>query len=176
MTAINEIHRALGIPDSYANDSGIPTYAEPADLVSIGADIFGRPQQLNQKAADQWQAMQLAASKDDINLLVVSAFRSIVYQATLIIKKLENGQSIEDILRVNTAPGHSEHHTGSALDLATLNCKPLCDAFEETHAFKWLTQHAHEFGFVMTYPKQNAWGIDYEPWHWCYQDNGNVSA
>ena len=25
---------------------------------------------------------------------------------------------------------------------------------------------AGDFGFSMTYPRDNPWGISYEPWHW----------
>ncbi|WP_338924995.1 D-alanyl-D-alanine carboxypeptidase family protein (plasmid) [Pseudomonas silesiensis] len=39
-------------------------------------------------------------------------------------------------------------------------------AFEETDAFAWLTKHAGSFGFEMSYPKGNARGFNYEPWHW----------
>ena len=47
-------------------------------------------------------------------LLIVSGFRSIEYQASLIRKKLNAGQSVSEILQVNAAPGFSEHHTGRA--------------------------------------------------------------
>ena len=164
---LNKIHSELGIPISYSDESGIPFYAEPFDLVSIGLDIFERPQNLTRKAAEKWNSMQLAASEDDVRLYVVSAFRSVGYQTTLIKKKLQKGKSIEEILRTNAAPGHSEHHSGRALDLTTLNCKPLSEEFERTDAFHWLSENAYKYNFLMSYPRQNEWGIDYEPWHWC---------
>ena len=39
-------------------------------------------------------------------------------------------------------------------------------SFEDTDAFRWLTSRAVEFGFSMTYPRDNPWSIAYEPWHW----------
>ncbi len=165
---LTRIHRELGIPRAYADDTGIPTYVEPDNLVSIGVDIFGRPQELAQEAADEWEYMQIAAAGDNVSLYVVSAFRSFDYQASLIREKLRKGQSIDDVLRVNTAPGHSEHHSGRALDLTTLDCEPLCQEFKGTAAFQWLAENAAKYSFTMSYPKENRWGIDYEPWHWCY--------
>jgi D-alanyl-D-alanine carboxypeptidase len=88
------------------------------------------------------------------------------YQADLIRKKIAAGQQIADILEVNTAPGFSEHHTGRAVDIATPGSRPLTEDFENTEAFQWLTTEAARFGFSMTYPRENPWGISYEPWHW----------
>ena len=73
---------------------------------------------------------------------------------------------ITDILEVNTAPGYSEHHTGRAVDIATPGSRPLTEDFESTDAFRWLQAEATGFGFAMTYPRDNPWGIIYEPWHW----------
>ncbi len=165
---LQKIHKDLGITSSYSYDTGIPVYEEPDELVAIGPDIFGRPQKLVPKAAEKWKSMELAASKDHVSLLVVSAYRSVSYQASLIRTKLERGQSIDEILKINAAPGHSEHHSGKALDFTTLDCKPLCEKFDGTGAFHWLTENAQKYGFTMSYPKENKWGISYEPWHWCY--------
>ena len=91
------------------------------------------------------------------------------YQKELIEKKLAQGQSIENILKVSAAPGYSEHHTGRALDLNSPGCDVLEECFEDTRAFAWLSLEAAEFGFGMSYGKANAHGIAYEPWHWCFQ-------
>ena len=165
---LNKMHRELGIPSSYISDKAAPIYLEPDDLVSIGFDIFERPQYLSRQTAEQWSAMHLAADSDNVELLVVSAFRSIDYQASIIRRKLEKGQSIDSILRTNAAPGHSEHHSGRALDLTAWNCKPVCEEFEHTEAFHWLTEHASRFGFILSYPRGNEHGMIYEPWHWCH--------
>jgi D-alanyl-D-alanine carboxypeptidase len=100
----------------------------------------------------------------------VSGFRSIDYQAALIRKKIEAGQRIENILAVNAAPGFSEHHSGMAVDIATPGSRPLTEEFEATDAFRWLQEAAAGFGFSMTYPRENPWGIAYEPWHWSIKD------
>jgi D-alanyl-D-alanine carboxypeptidase len=96
----------------------------------------------------------------------VSGFRSFDYQAELIRKKLASAQLIDDILKVNAAPGYSQHHTGEAVDIATPGSRPLTEEFEDSAAFGWLTEHGGEFGFSMTYPRGNPWGFVYEPWHW----------
>ncbi len=163
---LRELHRELGIPVSYGLDTGLPIFVEPDELVEVGPNLVGRMQRLTPVAAQQWQAMVDAADTVGIQLLIVSGFRGVGYQAGLIRKKIEAGQAITDILRVNTAPGHSEHHTGQAVDIATPGSRPLTEDFEDSDAFRWLESRAIEFGFSMTYPRDNPWGIAFEPWHW----------
>lgn len=156
----------LGIAPDYGTQPVLPRYAEATELEDIGVNIMGQPQQLAPATASAWRAMAAAAADDAVTLLPVSGFRSIEYQALLIRRKLEAGQCIADILKVNVAPGYSQHHTGNAIDIATPGYKPLLEEFEESPAFEWLQAHAGDFGFVMSYPRDNAEGVIYEPWHW----------
>lgn len=145
-----------------------PLHHTAVQLEDVGKDCFDRPAKLHPKAKQAWLNMQQAALKDDIDLQLVSAYRSLKYQADLLQNKIDIGQSIEEILTVNAAPGHSEHHTGCAIDINTPDFQPLETEFEKSPAYTWLTQHAHEYSFQLSYPKDNPHGIDYEPWHWCY--------
>jgi zinc D-Ala-D-Ala carboxypeptidase len=163
---LRELLQELGIADDYGRDPELPVFEEAADLVEVGPNLVGRMQRLAPQAAARWQAMVAAAAADGIQLLIVSGFRSVEYQATLIRNKIEAGQAIDRILTVNTAPGYSEHHTGRAVDIASPGCRPLTEEFENTAAFGWLQAHAARHGFSMTYPRDNPWGISYEPWHW----------
>jgi len=160
------ILRELGIAASYGTDRKMPLFREAEELVSIGLDIYGREQKLALGAAVSWHALQTAAARDGVSLLLVSAFRSLDYQKQIIQRKLAAGESLEQILRVQAAPGYSEHHTGRAVDLTVAGCPPLSEEFERTPAFAWLVAHAGNFGFALTYPRGNRHGIIYEPWHW----------
>ena len=161
-----KFHRDLGIPADYAILRKLPHYPEARDLVEVGPNLVGRMQRLTPEAAGCWQRMVAAAAGDGLRLLIVSGFRSFDYQAELIRKKLAAGQTIEEILRVNAAPGFSQHHTGAAVDVASPGSRPLTEEFEHSEAFRWLNEHAGRFGFSMTYPRDNRWGFVYEPWHW----------
>ena len=163
---LRELHKELGIDGDYGRATGLQLFAEADDLVEVGPNLVGHMQRLTPGAADRWDAMVKAAAEQGILLLIVSGFRGFEYQAALIRKKIAAGQQIQDILEVNTAPGYSEHHTGNAVDIATPGSRPLTEDFENTQAFQWLTENAGQFGFSMTYPKDNPWGITYEPWHW----------
>ena len=169
---IDEHLRELGINPAYAADRGLPLCVEPPEVVLIGLDIFGRARHLEPQAARQWAAMREAATLDGIELLVVSAFRSVDYQRAMFDRKLAQGLTLDEILHVNAAPGYSEHHTGRAVDIATRGCPPLTEAFDTTEAFAWLSGNAARFGFEMTYPRNNRHGIVYEPWHWAMRGVG----
>lgn len=111
--------------------------------------------------------MQAAAKRDGVGLLAVSGFRSVRRQYEIVKKKLEAGQLLGDILKVNAAPGFSQHHTGFALDLTDDSAdEPLTEKFELVPAFLWLSKYAHRFGFSLQYPRDNRYGFVYEPWHW----------
>ena len=62
-------------------------------------------------------------------------------------------------------PGSSEHNLGYAMDIVCVD-----EWFEDTEEFKWLTEHAAEYGFIMRYTKdkQDITKVIYEPWHWRY--------
>lgn len=163
---LNEIHRALGIPGNYEKEYRVWMQQEAQALVSAGNDVFGREQFLIESVKKRWAVMRKTAQRDFVELSLVSCFRSVDYQQELIQKKLDDGQVIENILKVSAAPGHSEHHTGRAIDIGTSGCDHLSEDFDETVAFQWLEQNGEKFGFTMSYPKGNQSGVGYEPWHW----------
>ena len=75
-------------------------------------------------------------------------------------------------------PGYSEHATGLAADLNTPEHTSLDEGFENTAAFRWLCQHAVEYGFILRYPKEAeaVTEITYEPWHWRYVGPENAAC
>ena len=113
--------------------------------------------------------MKAAAQADGVAIRIVSAFRSIERQTEIVRGKLERGLSLDAILEVSAPPGYSEHHTGRAVDITTDGASALEIEFERTEAFRWLCSRAGEFGFSLSYPRDNPHGYAYEPWHWCHR-------
>jgi D-alanyl-D-alanine carboxypeptidase len=167
--ALQERLHALGLDaEAYAERTGLVLVAEPAALAFAGRDRYRRPLWLTCSAARGWWAMRAAAARDGVALEAISGYRSHDYQLGIFERKRARGQRVEEILKVNAAPGYSEHHGGRALDIGTPGEPPAEASFEHTAAFAWLTRHAGDFGFVMSYPRDNPHGIVYEPWHWCF--------
>jgi len=162
--------KEFGIPISFVTERRQTIQGECDDLVSIGLDMFGREQRMGRRAASQWLSMVAAAGREGVVLAAISAFRSFDYQRGIIERKLAEGLKIEEILRASALPGYSEHHTGRAIDIGTPGSPPLEEEFEQKPAFAWLTRRGRDFGFSMTYPRENPFGIIYEPWHWFYRE------
>ncbi len=141
--------------------------AQELVVAEIGDD--GREYLLTPAAAAKWREMRAAALSDGVVIRIGSAFRSVDRQAEIIRDKLAQGLSLDAVLCVSAPPGYSEHHTGRAIDVTTDEGAPLELEFEKTGAFRWLSQNAGRFGFVLSFPAGNPCGYDYEPWHWCFR-------
>lgn len=160
--------RALGADPALHARRRLPVYAEARRLQPIGVGADGRDKFLTPGAAVAWARMREAARNDGVELLLYSAFRGFDYQLALIRGKIARGRSLDEVLAVNAPPGCSEHHSGRALDLGCTGVAPLEETFESTQAFAWLTRRGGEFGFRMSFPRDNRWGYTYEPWHWYF--------
>ncbi|MEB3173264.1 MAG: M15 family metallopeptidase [Cyanobacteriota bacterium] len=141
--------------------------ANPRDLVSIAPG-----QKLHRDAARALLTMQNQARLEGVELAVLSAFRSQAIQNRLFFEiKSERNQTARERARVSAPPGYSEHSTGYAVDLGDGRAPAtnLSTAFEQTAAFAWLQANAARFQFALSFPRGNAQGVNYEPWHWRYE-------
>ena len=118
-------------------------------------------------AARNLELLFKAAAKDNIHLVAVSGYRSYNRQKTLYNNYVKQyGQAATD--RFSAKPGHSEHQTGLAMDVSSKSVSyQLVQKFAETKEGQWLAKHAHEYGFIIRYPKdkEHITGYMYEPWH-----------
>jgi D-alanyl-D-alanine carboxypeptidase len=167
-TRVRALCDEFGISAGEPEARGLVLWPEPTDFVTVALSATGSELQLIPEAAYAWAALRAAAAADGVELRVVSAFRSLEWQAAIIRRKLANGSNLDAILAVNAPPGYSEHHSGCAIDIGTLGCPDLEDVFETTLAFRWLSANAAEFSFVLSFPRGNAYGYVFEPWHWRY--------
>ncbi|HUS23537.1 MAG TPA: M15 family metallopeptidase [Candidatus Binatia bacterium] len=158
--------RDLGIDTAVPERRALALHMEAPRLACAGIGTDGRDKFLAVPAARAWRTLAARAARDGVQLQLISGFRSLEFQVALIRGKLQRGLSLDEILRVNAPPGYSEHHTGCALDIGTPGCAPLEEAFEQTPAFAWLQGNAWALGFSLSYPRDNAEGYLYEPWHW----------
>ncbi|AIY07036.1 peptidase M15 [Planococcus sp. PAMC 21323] len=122
---------------------------------------------LAQKAID---AMVLEAKKQEVGLTAFSTFRSYNRQKELYNNYVrKNG--VAEANRFSAKPGYSEHQTGLAFDLGGSNQSQwLKESFAATKEGKWLAANAHQYGFILRYPKgkEKITGYMYEPWHYRY--------
>lgn len=138
----------------------------PRKLAKI-PDIYLTPNskelEINAEVLPFLRSMVRASIKANNPVQIVSAYRSYDTQANLkTAYKVTYGSGANAF---SADQGYSEHQLGTTVDLTTPILKDTFVSFEDTPAFTWLQEHAHEYGFTLSYPKGNKYYV-YEPWHW----------
>lgn len=139
---------------------------------------IGNGYEFDARAADALTQMLADGNAEGLNLMVCSAYRSVARQEVLYNNKVNEyigyGYSEEEARQIAgtivAPPGTSEHATGLAADIVSVNYQVLDEGFENTPEFAWLQEHAADYGFVLRFPsnKQDVTDIIYEPWHYRY--------
>lgn len=167
----------------------------PESLVTLDSSYTtgGKVIELEEKTAEAVIKMIDAMKEDGIrNVTVTSGYRTYAYQKQLFDRYCSEESAahptwseseVKDyVLSYSAYPGTSEHQTGLCVDLFTDEMaglwnygyetpdNPYDKGFAETAAFVWLQQHAHEYGFVLRFPKDKTdiTGYSYESWHYRY--------
>lgn len=140
---------------------------EPDNLETISKVYALAGMKLVSPAKNAFEEMCKDASKEDLKIVAMSAYRSYEYQIDLYARyERQDGKDKAD--SYSGRPGHSEHQTGLAVDV--YNEEETYTNFENTKEFNWMQEHAHEYGFILRFPKDkvNETGYVYESWHYRY--------
>jgi zinc D-Ala-D-Ala carboxypeptidase len=128
---------------------------------------------LTQAAANAYNQMREAAQTEGIELVIISTYRSIAEQEVNFTSKLQ-GRSLPAVLKSNSPVvrnsngqliGHSEHHTGYAIDVLGRNYTTLTAGFSQSTEGRWLSNNVLRFGFEISFTKDNVFNVAFEPWH-----------
>ena len=139
----------------------------PKDLVDVKNYYAYGENKIRQEVYDNFLNMWTDAKKEDLSLIITSAYRDYDYQKSLWdMYANQKGDAWAD--SVAARAGYSEHQTGLALDIVTYGAN--MDTFENTDEFKWLNDNAYKYGFILRYPKgkEKITGYSYESWHYRY--------
>lgn len=145
----------------YTNIISGPTYIKGILIVNKYYSLpssFGGD---NQEANDALFRLQTDARKLGYQATLKSGYRSYYSQQSIYNGYVAKwGQEYTD--KVSARPGHSEHQTGLAFDITSLNTD-----YSNTAEGKWLESNCHKYGFIIRYPKDKTYitGYSYEPWH-----------
>jgi LAS superfamily LD-carboxypeptidase LdcB len=145
---------------------------------SYSKNLEQRFERLRSDAALALMQLVDAARAEGVWIVPVSGFRDLVRQEMLYTARIQELGSEELAARSVAPPGYSEHHTGYAIDLADglARARDISISFVQTEAFAWLTAHAEEFGFELSFPRDNEQGVNFEPWHWRYVGSPQAAA
>lgn len=153
-------------------------------------------QKMEHATAEQFIAMQAAATKDGFALAICSSYRSLDRQLAIWNAKacgerrlldcnsqpldastLNDQQLVDAILIWSALPGTSRHHWGTDIDIFDANQITKRDLQLVSHEYqaggpcyslsKWLARYSEDFGFYLPFQAGKS-GVSPEPWHLSY--------
>ena len=124
---------------------------------------------LNEECYDAFLKMYNDAYNAGYGFKMKSAYRSYDTQVTTYNYwvSTENGDKTKaDIYSARA--GFSEHQTGYAFDIRDYNWE--YEDYGKSESFKWVSENAHKYGFIIRFPKgkEHITGYQYESWHYRY--------
>ena len=156
------VNYAHSIPDSWV-----------VDLVDLRND-----EQVDRHAYDSLQKMMDDCRAQGYNPLICSSFRTNETQTRLFNNKVQQyidqgyseSAAKEEAAKWVAVPGTSEHQTGLALDIVSVENQNLNNSQLDSPCQQWLMAHCYDYGFILRYPedKVDITRIDFEPWHYRY--------
>lgn len=169
---------------------GLQTLAEPEDISVLVNKQYSLPENykpndliypkvpfifedkiekrmMRKEAGKALENLFAAAEKENRHLAGVSAYRSHETQIAIFDNYVKK-DGVKKARTYSALPGTSEHETGLSIDVTTQDgaCAAQ-DCFGDTPEAKWLADHAHQYGFIIRFPKgkEDITGYKYEPWH-----------
>lgn len=152
--------------------------SQPLDASYVPADLVD-PENVNSttgvfevrsEVASKLQEMVEKANEDGITLLVTTGYSSYEQQ-----EQTYTSQTalLKEAAASMTCPkaGYSEHQLGLAVDFTDSADTPnQTTDFANTDAYRWLSEHSYEYGFILRYPEnmEKVTGYTFEPWHYRY--------
>ncbi len=142
---------------------------------SVGDEV-----EVEKKAYEAYLKLKEALAKENIFVDLDFARRSIAAQQDIWDRFMETYGEVYTKTYV-AVPGHSEHHTGLALDLYLIIDGKDVYLNEEMILYPEIWAKIHEkladYGFILRYPegKEAITGYGYEAWHIRYIDNVKIA-
>lgn len=138
----------------------------PGDLVTLDGVPGGGDQQMRREAAKAMTAMYTDAKAAGAPFRIRTAYRSFGFQQGVYGADARAWGQAEADRRV-ARPGYSEHQTGLAADVYDVPANALRQSFGNSAAGTWIREHAHKYGYIVSYPEgaESITGFFYEPWH-----------
>lgn len=163
-TNVNTLHNYLDITTLVNKYNKLPDNYEIDDLVTLDNEYSKKGEKVREVIYNDLKKMFDDAKKDNINLDVISGFRTNEKQDTLFNNSIKKN-GLDHALIYSAKPGYSEHQLGLAIDINSVE-----ESFKNTNEYKWLKNNSYKYGFIERYPegKEKITGFGYEPWHYRY--------
>jgi LAS superfamily LD-carboxypeptidase LdcB len=131
-----------------------------------------------------WQKLRDSASRNGLQISIVSGYRSVENQRSLFVNRFaaaggstakaaagDADEIIDKVLTTSSIPGYSKHHTGYTIDFQCAGT--AFEEFKTSACHTWLSADnykvAKELGFIPSYPLgADMQGPDPEAWEYVY--------
>lgn len=134
---------------------------------------------IDKRSLENLRSMLQACNDAGNEYNIISAYRDRTAQQTLFDNEVSRIVAAEGISQEEATQkahnsvqpaGCSEHETGLAIDLSSLNTTTLDQYVADDSTNQWLMNNSYRYGFILRYPadKIAITGIDFEPWHFRY--------
>lgn len=188
------VKRIFRIPPSELGFKGkFYSLDKPADLVQIpnvvlqnSPDSAETGVQYYPRHAFRDYKEMMDSMKADLGrrLYIDSGYRSPGRQSYLFFYYLVNTSnfSLKENARWIAMPGFSEHGSPlfTAIDFISedgingFSGTQRAEDFEKLEEYAWLQKNASRFNFYLSYPRGNALGVAFEPWHWHWEGDTSI--
>ena len=138
----------------------------PDNLVTVKEeDTNEEGLRLNRTAYVAFKQMKSQAEKEGFHLIINSAYRDYQDQQDIMeeYRRLYGDNYVEKYV---LKPGFSEHQTGLAIDIGSVNTK----VFANSREYTWIVDNCYKYGFIYRFKQQfeDITGIKHEAWHYRY--------
>ena len=125
-----------------------------------GEEYYG-----NAVAVNAFVSMANAASKENLGLVINSAYRSYEDQEDTWNYYLSK-YGDDYVNKFVAKPGFSEHQTGLSFDIGSTSS----NVFANSKEYKWMLDNAYKYGFILRFNKkyESITQFRNEPWHYRY--------
>jgi zinc D-Ala-D-Ala carboxypeptidase len=152
-------------------ERALPDWYSPPDLENISEAGFPFTDGLAVRSlvTPDLSALREAAAANGTPISIIAAYRSYARQADLFERRVDEMGQSEAGSRV-ARPGHSEHQLGTTIDITDEGTTDVDQSWGASPTGQWVASHAHEYGFLISYPAgaEARTCYDFEPWHLRY--------
>ncbi len=163
-----------------------PFYSKdkPYDLVKIQSHKLGSGRETGiqfcpEHSYKDYLKMAAQMQKDiEKTLYIDSGYRSPGRQAYLFFHYLPgNDYSLRENAKWIAMPGYSQHGDpkDNAIDFTNadgingFSKGQTARDFALLPEYEWMLKNAGKYNFYLSYPRNNKWGVEFEPWHWHWE-------
>ena len=155
-------------------------FADTAELIHVQNSV-GDSYQIEKKTYEAFLRLREDLLQNDgLQIELISVFRTIQAQADTFNRYVDKF-GLEYAQRYAARPGHSEHHTGLAIDVGIMEDgkmdRSIAHLLQIDPLFQTVQAKLPKYCFILRYPKDKeaVTKIGYESWHFRYIDSPEIA-